>query len=155
MPDDRSAFTVAGPLAVFAAVAAFFGAGCSNPAPTPSLPNADELSAGTAQIRVNGKDLGVTHAVNCHREGSTTSMTTGGPDAGINVVVDNSRGLVTKSVTITDLGGFTGSYWEDLDGQAQVRQSGRTLLVTGTAFGFATDEPNRRSTGTFSIRLAC
>lgn len=33
--------------------------------------------------------------------------------------------------------------------------SGNTYTVTGSADGFATDAPSFRTTGTFSIKVAC
>jgi lipoprotein LpqH len=129
-------------------------AACSSPPPAPPL-QPGTLAAGTAEVTVNGKDLGLTDAVACAQEGSQTTITTGDQDAGTTTVMDNAEGLTTKSVSIHNVGGFTGSYWEDLDGNADVHATGRTFVFTGTAWGFDTDKPNRRTTGTFAIRAAC
>ena len=63
--------------------------------------------------------------------------------------------LIAKSVSIRDLGGFTGSFNEGLGGNATVSLDGATYTITGSADGFDTDNPSFRSTGTFTIKAAC
>jgi ipoprotein LpqH len=137
-----------------AIVLAGAAAACSSPAPTPPA-QPGTLPPGTASVTVNGTDLGTTQDVSCSQQGSMTTITTGASDAGATAVIDNAAGLTATSVSIRNLGGFTGSYWKDLDGNAEVHATGRTLLVTGTAAGFDTDRPSHRNTGTFAIRVTC
>ena len=68
--------------------------------------------------------------------------------------VDNAHGLTVQSAEITNLGGFTGSYWAELGPTAKVQVTGRTFLITGSAMGFTVDNPIR-TTEAFSIRVAC
>jgi hypothetical protein len=70
-------------------------------------------------------------------------------------VVSNEGGLTAESVSINNLGGFTGSYNAGLGGNADVTMTGRTFAITGTATGFATDQPSFRKDGTFDIKVAC
>jgi ipoprotein LpqH len=127
-------------------------AGCSSPAPERVPPGA--LPAGTAEVSVNGTDLGKTDAVSCTTIGPLTTIKTGDDDAGTVSAVDNSDGLIVQSAQITNLVGFTGSYWADLGTPAKVEMTNRTFLMTGSATGFNTDNPIR-TTETFSIRVAC
>jgi lipoprotein LpqH len=127
-------------------------AGCSSPAPAPPPPGT--LPAGTAKVNINGADLGTTDSVSCTNIGSVTTIKTGDDKAGTVSAVDNSDGLTVQSAEITNLGGFTGSYWAKLGPTAKVQVTGRTFLMTGSATGFNVDNPTR-ATETFSIRVAC
>ena len=82
-------------------------------------------------------------------------IATGDVTAGATALVSNKDALTAQSVGIQDLGGFTGSYMEGLQGQAQVTMSGQTYTIRGTAEGFDTDNPSARTTGTFVIKVAC
>jgi lipoprotein LpqH len=144
-------------LAAAAAVVLASGmAGCSAPTPTPAAqPGQGEVAAGTARVAVNNQDLGNTDAVACSPAGSLTTITTGDPASGTTAILDNARGLRAKSVSINNLAGFTGSYWQDLDGAAEVHMTGRTYLITGTAAGFSADQPSARTSAPFAIRVSC
>lgn len=129
-------------------------AGCSsNPAAPPLPPGA--LGAGTAHITVNGNDLGEFHSVTCTPAGNLVTISTGNSEQGSTVVVSKAEGLSAKSVAIHDLGGFTGSYNENLSGDAKVSLDGATYTVTGTVDGFDTAKPSFRSSATFTIKAAC
>lgn len=107
---------------------------------------------GTAQVTVDDTDTGMTYAVSCQQVQTVTTIDTGSTTS----VIDIADGLTAKSVEIRDLGGFSGSYWEDLgDDKAQVRMIGPTFLISGTATGFSTENPAARTTETFEIKVAC
>lgn len=129
-------------------------AGCSS-SPPDYRPPAGQLVAGTAQVTVNGQDVGTTEAVQCTPAGTMTTISTGDAGSGVSAVVSNADALTVRAVGIRDLGGFTGSYNEGLGGKAAVTMSGRTYDITGTADGFATDNPSFRTSGTFAIRVSC
>ncbi|MBI5338997.1 MAG: lipoprotein LpqH [Mycolicibacterium rufum] len=129
-------------------------AGCSS-SPPDYRPPADQLVAGTAQVTVNGQDVGTTDAVQCTPAGTMMTISTGDAGSGVSAVVSNADALTVRAVGIRDLGGFTGSYNEGLGGKAAVTMSGRTYDITGTADGFATDNPSFRTSGTFAIRVSC
>ena len=63
--------------------------------------------------------------------------------------------LTAASVSINDVGGFTGSYNAGLGGTAKVTMTDRTYDITGTADGFETASPSFRTNGTFAIKVAC
>lgn len=128
-------------------------AGCSSPAPERVPPGA--LPAGTAEVSINGADLGKTNAVSCTTIGRLTTIKTGDDKAGTLSAVDNSDGLAVRSAQISNLGGFTGSYWADLGKPAKVEMTNRTYLMTGSATGFNTDNPSFRVSRDFSISVAC
>ncbi len=111
--------------------------------------------AGTAQVTVNGNDLGQFHTVQCSPAGDVLTISTGNDQPGTTAVVSSADGLTAKSVAISDLGGFTGSFNEGLAGDATVSLNGATYTITGTADGFATDNPSFRTNGTFTIKAAC
>lgn len=128
--------------------------GCSS-APEQANPAPGTLISGTAQITVNDDDLGEFTSVHCTIAGPLTTITTGNDETGSTATISNEEGLVAKAVSIRNLGGFTGSYNEGLGGEADVELEGNTYTITGTADGFATDQPSFRTTGTFSIKVAC
>lgn len=128
--------------------------GCSKTAPEATV-RPGELPIGTASVTVNGQDVGTTDAVSCVREGALTTFTTGDHDAGTTTVIDNQNGVTTKSVSIRNLGGFTGSYWQGLDGNTDVHTAGATFEFEGEAAGFKADKPSERTTGSFVIKVAC
>ncbi|MCV7368151.1 lipoprotein LpqH [Mycolicibacterium duvalii] len=130
-------------------------AGCSSSPPPEYQPPPGALVAGTAQITVNGRDAGTTETVECTPAGSLMDMTTGTESSGVSVLIDNQDELTVRDVGIRDLGGFTGSYNQGLGGEASVTMIDRTYEVTGTAYGFDTDNPSFRTTGTFEIKIAC
>lgn len=87
--------------------------------------------------------------------GPQTTITTGDDESGVTAVVSNANDLATESVSIRNLDGFTGSYNAGLAGESSVTLTGRTYAITGTADGFATDDPSFRTNGTFEVRVAC
>jgi hypothetical protein len=128
-------------------------AGCSSP--PPAKPQPGTLVVGTAEVTVNDADAGSTNAVACTAAGSLTTITTGDAESGVTALVSNEGELTAESVSINNLGGFTGSYNAGLGGEATVKMTGRTYAITGTADGFATDSPSFRTNGTFVIKVAC
>jgi hypothetical protein len=135
-------------LAVLAAVA-----GCSSP--PPAKPQPGTLVVGTAAVTVNDADAGSTDVVACTAAGPLTTITTGDAESGVTALVSNEGELTAETVSIRNLGGFTGSYNAGLGGKATVTMTGRTYAITGTADGFATDKPSFRTNGTFAIKVAC
>lgn len=114
--------------------------------------------SGTAQVTINGRDAGTTEAVQCNTTEWLTTITTGDQASGITAMLSNKEELVTESVQINDVGGFTGSYTADVGGSggaAEISMTGQTYDISGTADGFNTDAPSFRVPATFAIRVAC
>jgi ipoprotein LpqH len=137
-----------------AAAALLAVAGCSSGPPN-YQPASGTLVAGTAQMTVNGQNIGTTEAVQCTPAGSLTTITTGDQASGITTLVSNKAELTAEAVDINNVGGFTGSYNAGLGGTAKVTMTGRTYDITGTADGFNTANPSFRTSGTFAIKVAC
>jgi lipoprotein LpqH len=137
-----------------AAAATLAVAGCSS-GPPDYQPAPGTLVAGTAQVSVNGQNVGTTEAVECTPAGSLTTITTGDQASGITTLISNKDELTAEAVSINNVGGFTGSYNAGLGGTAKVTMSGRTYDITGTADGFDTANPSFRTSGRFAIKVAC
>jgi lipoprotein LpqH len=137
-----------------AAAATLAVAGCSS-GPPDYHPAPGTLVAGTAQVSVNGQNMGTTEAVQCSPAGSLTTITTGDQVSGITTLVSNQEQLITEAVSINNVGGFTGSYNAGLGGTAKVTMTGRTYDISGTADGFDTANPSFRTSGTFAVKVAC
>ncbi|WP_448456560.1 lipoprotein LpqH [Mycolicibacterium elephantis] len=133
--------------------AALLLAGCSSNPPE-YQPGPGELVAGTAEIEVNGQQAETT-SVQCDTTGPLTTITTGEQTSGVTVMVSNQDELTAESVSINDVGGFTGSYNAGLGDAAEVSMTGRTFHISGTADGFETANPSFRVPGTFAIKVSC
>jgi lipoprotein LpqH len=139
---------------VAAAAASLAVAGCSS-GPPDYRPAPGTLVAGTAQMTVNGQNVGTTDAVQCTPAGSLTTITTGDQRSGITTLVSNKDELTAEAVSINNVGGFTGSYNAGLGGTAKVTMTDRTYDISGTADGFDTANPSFRTSGMFTIKVAC
>jgi ipoprotein LpqH len=139
---------------VAAAATAVAVAGCSS-GPPDYKPAPGTLAAGTAQVTVNGQNTGTTEAVQCTPAGWLTTIATGDQTSGVTALVSNKDELTAETVSINNVGGFTGSFNAGLGGTANVSMTGRTYDITGTADGFDTANPSFRTAGTFAIKVAC
>ncbi len=139
-------------VAVGAALITSTVAGCSdnNATPRPGV-----LPPGTAVLSVDGKDVGKTYAVRCETIDWMTRIHTGIDSSGVNAMVSNADKLQAEFVRFHDLDGFTGSYEQQLQGEASVTMTGPTYHISGAALGFNKSEPTRLKAETFTIRVSC
>jgi lipoprotein LpqH len=137
-----------------AAAATLAVAACSS-GPPDYRPAPGTLVPGTAQVTVNGQNIGTTEAVQCTPAGSLTTITTGDQTSGVSALISNKDELAAAAVNINNVGGFTGSYNAGLGGTAKVTMTGRTYDISGTADGFDTANPSFRTNGTFAVKVAC
>ena len=128
--------------------------GCSS-GPPDYQPAPGTLVSGTAQLTVNGQNVGTTEAVQCTPAGSLTTISTGDRASGVTALISNKDELTTEAVDINNVAGFTGSYNAGLGGTAKVTMTGRTYDIAGTADGFETANPSFRTSGTFAIKVSC
>lgn len=128
--------------------------GCSSSAPE-YQPPAGALPSGAVQVTIGGQDLGTSYATTCQPIGTVTTISTGDDAAGTTSAVDSVDGLTAQYVQIRNLGGFTGNYWQGVDGEAEVKATGTTFVITGRANGFKTDNPSFRTTEDFELRVSC
>jgi hypothetical protein len=134
-------------IAVAAAVLAAGLAGCS------SQPAA--LGGTTAKVTIDGKDTGNPHNVRCSQTGWAWTIETPDKTKGFTAVLDTGDTVSAKSVDFHDFGGFTGSYWADKIGKAEVSGVGGKYTITGSADGSYTDNPSNAVTTTFRIEASC
>jgi hypothetical protein len=134
-------------IAVAAAVLVAGLAGCSSPAPA--------LGGTTAKVTIDGKDTGNPHAVRCSQTGWAWTIETPDKTKGFTAVLDTGDTVSAKSVDFHNIGGFTGSYWADKIGKAEVSGVGGKYTITGSADGSFTDNPSNAVTTTFRIEASC
>ncbi len=134
-------------IAVAAAVLVAGLAGCSSP------PAA--LGGTTAKVTIDGKDTGNPHAVRCSQTGWAWTIETPDKTKGFTAVLGTGDTVSAKSVDFHDFGGFTGSYWADKIGTAEVSGVGGKYTITGSADGSYTDNPSNKVTTTFRIEASC
>lgn len=128
-------------------------AGCSSPEPVPRP--AGSLPPGTAEVSIDGDGQGRTYDVSCSTTGALTTINTGDETSGTTSSIDSTDGLAVQFAEITNIDGFSGSYWADLGPVAKVEMTGGTYLMTGNATGFNADNPSARVIETYSIRVTC
>ena len=134
-------------IAVAAAVLVAGLAGCSSPAPA--------LGGTTAKVTIDGKDTGNPHAVRCSQTGWAWTIETPDKTKGFTAVLDTGDTISAKSVDFHDFGGFTGTYWGDKIGKAEVSGADGKYTITGSADGSFTDNPSNAVTTTFRIEASC
>ena len=122
-------------------------AGCSTP------PAA--LGGTTAKVTINGQSTGGPHAVRCIQSGWFWTIET--PDEGNGFTANIGTGdvVTVESVTFHDIGGFTGNFWQDNIGAAEVKSAGGKFTITGSADGSFADNPSNPVTATFRIEADC
>jgi ipoprotein LpqH len=128
-------------------------AGCSSDQAAPARPGV--LPPGTAVLTVDGKDVGTTYSVRCESIDWMTRIHTEVQAAGVSAMVSNANKLKAEFVRLQDLGGFTGSYERELQGEAAVTMTGPTYHISGAALGFNHAQPTRLKAETFSIVVSC
>lgn len=137
------------------AAAAATSAACSS-GPQTAAPPPGSLAPGTAEVTIDGRDAGTTHAVSCSPAGFLTTITTGDNSSGVSAMVSNEDELKAESVSFRNVGGFTGSYNAGLgEPGATVSMTGRTYDISGTAQGFRTDNASFAATSRFTVKVAC
>lgn len=140
-----------------AALAVLAIGGCSSSSPSePQPPGA--LPPDNAHITINGQSAGTTRNVTCTQLDQYMNIDTGDTNTGVSAVVQSVAGgfkLAAKSVQIRNLGGFNGTYFDGIVGNADASVIGNTYLITGTADGFNADKPDTRTTAAFQIKASC
>ncbi len=128
-------------------------AGCSSGPPALKLPNG-AFPSGTAQVTVNGSETGRTHEVECESIGrGLTRISIGSAGTRTTLLVGEAR--TPKEVAFDNVEGFTGSYWQDLQGSARLAVVDQTYTLSGTAAGFNAEQPYIRTVTDFTVKVAC
>jgi lipoprotein LpqH len=128
-------------------------AGCSSGPPSAPTPPNGALSAGTAQVIVNGKSISASHRVECENLGrSFIIINIGRTGSQVTVLVHDDT---PQAISFNDVEGFTGSYWHDLQGSARLGVIDQTYSLVGTAAGYNADHPHIRTSDSFNVKVAC
>ncbi len=132
---------------VVAAVAGGALAACSSPPETPQ--------AGTASVKINGDETKF-NVVHCSQSQWFRTIRVGSDRAGATIVVDeHGEHALAESVSIENVGGFTGKYSLGAGDAANIRFDGHNYLVSGVAAGAPTATPNEPTTAEFKISAKC
>lgn len=113
------------------------------------------VPGGTAIVSIDSQDAGTERKVSCVTIGRLTTVSAGDEQAGFTAAVSSGEGLLVQTVSIRNLGGFTGSYNKGLDEPAHVTMVDRTYQLSGIADGFETNNPSFRTPGKFAIQVSC
>lgn len=122
-------------------------AGCSSPEPA--------LGGTTATVTIDGQAVNGAHNVRCHQSGWSWFIETPGDTGSFSAMLDASGPLTAQVVQFNDFGGFTGSFWTDSVGEAEVSGKNGRYTITGTADGNFTAKPNEAVSAEFRIQTDC
>jgi len=134
-------------VAVVGSVVVLGVAGCSTPEPA--------LGGTTATVSLDGSDTGGAHAVRCRQTGWSWYIDTPEKENGFTAVLETDGGITAKSVDFRGFGGFTGSFWADNIGDAEVTGADGSYTITGTADGTFDDKPSDKVSAKFRIQASC
>ena len=81
-----------------------------------------------------------------------TEIRIGNADTRTTLLVDAKT---PKGVAFNDVEGFTGSFWQDLQGSARLAMVDQTYTLAGSAAGFSTADPYTRTISDFTVKVAC
>jgi hypothetical protein len=133
--------------AAVAALAAGALGACASPPRTPLV--------NTASVTVNGVEAKF-DVVRCTQVQWYRTIKMGGKLSGATVVVDGRAArAVAESVSIQNVGGFSGMYSQGAGDAANTRFDGGTYLVTGTANGATTANPTEPASADFKVSAKC
>ncbi len=132
---------------VVGSIAVLGVAGCSTPEPA--------LGGTTATVSLDGTDTGGAHAVRCRQTGRTWYIETPEKENGFTAVLSTETGITAKSVDFRRFGGFTGTFWADNIGDAEVTGGGGSYTISGTADGAFDDKPSDAVSAKFRIQADC
>lgn len=71
------------------------------------------------------------------------------------VVLLNGYRAIPQWVKIRNFGGFTGSFWQGGVGDAHVDLNNSSYIITGSAYGINTSNPNKVITTDFKLTADC
>jgi ipoprotein LpqH len=134
-------------LAAVAAAVVIGVAGCA------SQPAA--LGGTTAKVTINGQSTGGPHPVRCSQTGWAWIIETPDEAKGFKASLDTGDTVTVQAIDFRDIGGFSGSYWRDNIGEAEVESAGGKYTISGSADGSFTDNPSNEVTATFRIEADC
>lgn len=134
-------------IAVAALVLVAGTAGCSSKEPA--------LGGTTAKVTINGKSTGGAHDVICTQTGWMWNIETPDQSKGFKATLDTGDKVVVQTIKFNGIGGFTGNFWRDNIGDAQVSGTGGKFTITGSADGSFAENPSNAVTATFRIEAHC
>ncbi|QZT64888.1 lipoprotein LpqH [Mycolicibacterium austroafricanum] len=133
--------------ALIGGVAVLGVAGCSTPEPA--------LGGTTATVTIDGSDTGGAYAVRCRQNGWSWYIDTPEKENGFTAVLSTGGDVTAESVDFRGVGGFTGSFWADNIGDAEVTGRDGSYTITGKADGTFADKPSEAVTAEFRIQADC
>ncbi|WP_422746366.1 lipoprotein LpqH [Mycobacterium sp. WMMD1722] len=113
------------------------------------------LGTHTAQVSINGRDIGEQPRVSCDQIQWVWHIRTVQDSPGFTAQIRTGDSIEPRAVQIEGLGGFTGSFWDVTVGSAEAAVDDGTFIVTGVAEGYYEQSPTDRSTANFEIRTDC
>ncbi|MCT7661875.1 lipoprotein LpqH [Mycobacterium deserti] len=134
-------------LVAVAAVLVVGVAGCGGQPPA--------LGGKTAKVTINGESTGGPHPVTCSQSGWAWLIETPDQEKGFTAALDTGDSVTIQSVDFRDLGGFTGTFWRDNMGEAEIQGAGGKYTITGTADGSFADNPSNDVSAKFRIETNC
>lgn len=133
--------------AVTVATCAILIAGCSN--------GYAALGTHTATVFINGVEVDRRLPVRCDQIRWNWYIETLEDAPGFTAQIQTGDAVFARGLTIEQLGGFTGSFWDGTVGRGDAEISDGTVKMSGVAEGYYQRDPNEDATAEFLIRTDC
>jgi lipoprotein LpqH len=120
-------------------------AGCASPSQGLITPD--------ARVVLNGK--GDNYQVTCYQSGRQWTIQTLEEEPGFTATVGTGDVITAEAVSIRNIDGFTGTFWQDNIGKAEAKVGQGTFNISGEGEGSFADRPNHQVNATFDITANC
>ncbi|MCB0949537.1 MAG: lipoprotein LpqH [Mycobacterium sp.] len=134
-------------VAALGGILSLSGTGCSTPEPA--------LGGTTATVTIDGSETGGARPIRCYQSGWTWYIETPQKENGFTAVLETGDDVSPKSVDLRGVGDFTGSYWANHIGNAEVTGDDGKFTISGSAAGNFDQDPMTAVTANFRIEADC
>lgn len=113
------------------------------------------LATPSARVTINGQDTETEYPIRCGQVQWMWTVETLPEAPGFTAMLETGGPVTARLVTIRDLGGFTGTAYQETVGDIDASIDGLTFTVSGTAHGSYADDPADSTSAEFRIEADC
>ena len=106
-------------------------------------------------VTIDGSETGGARPIRCYQSGWTWYIETPQKENGFTAVLETGDDVSPKSVDLRGVGDFTGSYWANHIGNAEVTGDDGKFTISGSAAGNFDQDPMTAVTANFRIEADC
>lgn len=113
------------------------------------------MATPSARVAINGQDMSPEYPIHCNQVQWLWSVDTLPKAPGFTALLETGGPVTARLVTLRDLGGFTGTAYQESAGDIDASINGLTFTISGTAHGSYADDPADSVTAEFHIEADC